>query len=77
MLTPVADGVCSAEPHGVVERPVDRLGVVAPPVEPSEVGVGLRDLADVLGPVEPEGAVNASVLVTGMGRGICEAGTVR
>jgi len=36
----VTDRVGSAEPHGVVDGPVDRLGGVASPVEASEVGVG-------------------------------------
>ena len=39
----VADGVGSAEPERVVECPVDGLGIVAPPVEGFEVGVGLGD----------------------------------
>ena len=48
----MADGVGSAEPEGVVEGPVDGLGVVASPVEGGEVGVRWWDRADVLGAVE-------------------------
>jgi hypothetical protein len=52
-----ADGVCSAEPEGVVEGAVDGLGVVAPGVQGPEGGVGRRDRSDVLGPVELPNAV--------------------
>ena len=34
VLAFVADGVCSAEPEGVVECPVDGFGVVAAPESP-------------------------------------------
>ena len=48
----MADGVGPAEEEGVVEAPVDGLGVVALAEQPVEVGVGRGDRADVLGPVE-------------------------
>lgn len=35
----LADRVGSTQPHAVVQRPVDGLGVVAPAVEPLVVGV--------------------------------------
>ena len=42
----------SAKPEGVVEVPVDALGIVAPLVERVEVRITGWDLTDVLGPVE-------------------------
>ena len=47
-----AAAVGSAEPQGVVEVPVDALGVVATGVESVEVRVVSRDRAQVLGSVE-------------------------
>ena len=52
VLAFVADGVCPAEPEGVVEGSVDGFGVVASGVEGAERGVARRDGSDVLGPVE-------------------------
>jgi len=52
VLAGVADAVGAAEPHGVVEMPVDRLGVVATRKESLEVGVAGRDGPEVLGAVE-------------------------
>ena len=57
VLAFVADGVCPAEPEGVVERSVDGLGVVAAPVQRCEVRVRGWDRADVLGAVEASGGV--------------------
>ena len=56
-LAGVADAVGAAEPEGVFEVAVDRFGVVAPRVQPGEVGVTRRDGPDVLGAVEPPGRV--------------------
>lgn len=52
VLALVADGVCASEEEGVVEGPVDALGVVASTVEPCEVRVAWGDGSDVLGAVE-------------------------
>jgi hypothetical protein len=49
VLALVAHGVGSPQPEGVVECTLDGLGVIAPPVEPLEVGFAPGDLADVLG----------------------------
>ena len=56
-LPRLADGVGSAKPEGVVECPVDGLGVVASGVQRPERRVGGRDGSDVLGPVELPHAV--------------------
>ncbi len=48
----VANAVGAAEPHGVVEVPVDGLGVVAAGKQPFEVGITGRDGPEVLGPVQ-------------------------
>ena len=52
VLTCVADGVGSAEPHGVVEVAVDGLGVVSAGVQRGEVGVVGCDGSYVFGAVE-------------------------
>ena len=52
VLAGVANGVGSAEPQGVVEVPVDGLGIVSTGVQSGEVGVVGRDWSHVLGPVE-------------------------
>jgi hypothetical protein len=52
VLALVADAVGASEPEGVVEGPVDRLGVATPCVEAGEVGVARRNWPDALGPVE-------------------------
>jgi hypothetical protein len=57
VLAGVAEGVGSPEVEGVVEVAVDALGVVAPGVEPLEVGVGRGDGSEVLGAVELAGGV--------------------
>ena len=46
----------SPQPQCVVEMAVDALGIVASLVQRLEVRIARRDLADVLGPVEPRGA---------------------
>lgn len=62
MLALVADGVGPAQEQGVIEGSVDRLGIVAAPVEPLEVWVARRDRSDVLGAVElPAGVVIVAV----------------
>src|SRR5947208_5846283 len=53
----VPDAVGAAQPEGVIQVAVDALGVIATGVEPGEVGVGGRDDADVLGPVQLAGCV--------------------
>ena len=57
VLAVVAHGVGSAQPQGVVEGPVDGLGVAPTPVEPLEVRIGCSDGSDVLGAVEPSALV--------------------
>jgi len=52
VLSGMLDRMGSPQPERVVERPVDRLGVIASPVEPLELRVGRGDLTDVLGAVE-------------------------
>jgi hypothetical protein len=56
-LTVGADGVGSAEPERVIERPVDGLGIVASGIERPECRIGGRDGSDVLGSVELPHAV--------------------
>jgi hypothetical protein len=56
-LPGVPDAVGPAEPHGVVEVPVDGLGVIAAGEETLEVRVARRDRSEVLGPVELSGDV--------------------
>jgi hypothetical protein len=63
-LASVADAVRSSEPETVVEAAVERLGVVAPPEQVSEVGIGRRDRANVLGSVELAGSVAGVVVDT-------------
>jgi hypothetical protein len=52
VLAGVADAVGAAEPHGVVEMPVDGLGIVTAREESLEVGITGRDGPEVLGPVQ-------------------------
>ncbi len=52
VLAGVANGMGSAEPHGVVEVSVDGLGIVSTRVQLGEVGVVGGDGPHVLGPVE-------------------------
>ena len=62
VLALVADGVCTSEPQRIVEGAVDRLGVVAAPVEGLEVRVGLSDCPQVLRPVQlPAGILVVAV----------------
>ena len=60
VLASVTDRVSAAEPHGVVEVAVDRFGVVAAGIQPSEVEIIGRNRADVLG------AVQAALVVFGV-----------
>ena len=43
VLAMVANRVRSTQPEGVIEGLVDALRVVAPPVQPDEVGINRRD----------------------------------
>jgi hypothetical protein len=52
VLAGVTDRVRTPQPQGVIEGPVDRLGIVATPVQPIEVRICCWDRSDVLGPVE-------------------------
>ena len=56
-LAAVTDRVGSTEVEGVVEGPVDGLGVVALAEQGVEVRVGRRDGSDVLCPVQPAALV--------------------
>src|SRR5439155_102062 len=58
VLAGVADAVGAPDPEGVFEVAVDGFGVVAPGVEPREVGVGGCDGPDVLGSVETPSRVS-------------------
>ena len=62
VLSGVSDAVGAVEPEGVLEVPVDGLGVVTSRVEILEVRVIGWDGSDVLGAVEPAPGV-AVVLV--------------
>lgn len=56
-LAAVADTVGSADPERVLERPVDRLGVVAAPEQRGEPRLVGRERPDVLGAVEAPGRI--------------------
>jgi hypothetical protein len=53
LLAAPAEAVSPPQKQGVLEGPVQRLGVVPAAVEPSEVRIRRREGANVLGPVEP------------------------
>jgi hypothetical protein len=52
MLTFVTERVRPSQPQRVVKGPVDRLGIVPPPIEPREIGIRRRNGTHVLRAVE-------------------------